>query len=83
MLLVVGILNMVLGLLAFAIFIRAILSWFPIDSRNPAVNFFFQVTEPVLLPLRRMLPRVGVMDLSPLVAIILILILRQILAAAI
>ena len=80
---VISILRIILDLLALAIFIRAILAWFPIESRNPVVNFFFQITEPVLQPLRRMLPRVGVMDLSPLVAIVLILILRRLLASTI
>jgi len=55
-----------------AIFIRALLSWFPIDPRNPLVTLLYDVTEPILDPLRRVIPRLGMIDITPLVAIILI-----------
>jgi YggT family protein len=55
-----------------AIFIRALLSWFPIDPRNPLVTILYDVTEPILDPLRRVIPRLGMIDITPLVAIILI-----------
>ena len=71
-----------LTFLGFAIFVRAILSWLPIDRRNPVVTFVYQATEPVLQPIRRLLPSMGGMDLSPMIAIFLILIARQILSAA-
>ena len=56
----------------FCIFGRIILSWFPMDSAGPLANvrsFLFAITEPVLGPLRRAIPSVGMLDLSPLVAI--------------
>jgi YggT family protein len=55
-----------------AIFIRVLLSWFPIDPRNPLVTLLFDVTEPILDPLRRVIPRLGMIDITPFVAIILI-----------
>jgi len=58
--------------LTFAIFIRAILSWFPINASNPLVIVLFQITEPVLAPLRKVVPRLGMIDLTPLVAIIVL-----------
>ena len=79
----IGLLNMVLGFLMFAIFIRAILSWLPLGSSHPVVVFIFRVTEPMLQPIRRFMPRMGVMDLSPMVAIILLIILRAILGRVI
>ena len=79
----IGLLNMFLGLFMFAIFIRAILSWLPLDSRNPGAVFIYQITEPILVSIRRFMPRTGAMDLSPMVAIILLIILRAILARAI
>jgi YggT family protein len=58
--------------LTAAIFFRALLSWFPIDPRNPLVTFLYDITEPILEPLRRVIPRLGMIDISPFVAIILI-----------
>lgn len=55
--------------LSWAILVRAILSWFPNISRgNPLVDLLFQVTEPVLAPIRRVMPTLGGIDFSPLVA---------------
>ena len=67
--------NSVLFLLVLAIFLRSILTWFPIARNNPIQLFVFQVTEPILSPLRRYLPRFGYFDLIPMIAIILILFL--------
>lgn len=59
-------------LLTFAIIVRAILSWFPLSGSNPLVAIVYQITEPVLAPLRRVIPRIGMMDITPMVAIILL-----------
>jgi YggT family protein len=58
--------------LSAAIFIRVLLSWFPIDPRNSLVMLLYDITEPILEPLRRVIPRMGMFDLSPLVALLLI-----------
>ncbi len=63
--------------LTIAIILRAIISWFPIDPRNPLVVFLHDITEPILAPIRQVLPRLGMIDLSPLVAIILIQVVAQ------
>lgn len=68
--------------LAFAIFARAIISWFPIDPRGPIVQALDAVTEPVLAPLRRVVPRIGMIDLTPMVAMILLSIIAQTLQTA-
>ena len=64
-----------LQIMWFAIFARAIISWFPIDSNGPIVRALDAVTEPILEPLRRVVPRVGMVDLTPMVAIILIFVI--------
>lgn len=47
---------------------RVLLSWFPdIDRSNAIVQFLFDITEPVLEPVRRRLPRGSTIDFSPLV----------------
>ena len=66
---VAGVLNLVLTLYFWIIFARAIVSWVSPDPRNPIVRFLHNATEPVLYPVRRMLPFTGGVDLSPLVVI--------------
>ncbi len=66
-----NIVNVVLTIYYWLIIIRALLSWVNPDPYNPVVNFLNRVTEPVLAPLRRVLP-LGTgygIDLSPLIAI--------------
>ena len=55
-----------------AIFIRIILSWVGMDPQNPVVVFLHEITEPILAPIRQFMPRLGMLDLSPMVAIILL-----------
>jgi YggT family protein len=64
-----------LQLLIFFIFARAIISWFPIDRNGPIVRALDAVTEPILEPLRRVVPRIGMIDITPMVALILLSIL--------
>ena len=58
--------------LTLVIIARVILSWFSPGSTNRLAIILYQVTEPFLAPLRRIIPRVGMFDLTPLVAIILL-----------
>ena len=67
-----AILATLLQLLWFAILIRALLSWVRPDPRNPIVQFLDAVTEPVLQPLRQIMPRMGGFDLTPMVALIVL-----------
>lgn len=64
--------------LSLAIFARAILSWFPVNPDNPLVSILVQITEPILAPLRRVVPRVGMFDFTPMVAIVLLLLVQQV-----
>ncbi len=58
--------------LAFAIFARAILTWFPIDRNGPIAQFLNAVTDPVLEPLRKVIPPIGMIDITPMVAMLLL-----------
>ncbi len=58
--------------LIVAIIIRSVMSWFPVDPKNILVNIVHTITEPILAPLRRVVPRLNMFDLSPMVAIILL-----------
>ena len=66
-----------LSLLELLIIARVILSWVasPV-SRNPAVQFVRQVTDPMLEPIRSILPRTGMFDFSPMVALLVLQLLR-------
>ncbi len=77
----ITLLSMLLNVLWFAIFARAIVSWFPVDQNGPVIRALDAITEPVLEPLRRVVPRIGLFDITPMVAIILILIIQQMLVA--
>ena len=79
----VTIIFLFLQILWFAIFARAIISWFPIDQSGPVVRALDAITEPILEPLRRVVPRVGMIDITPMVAIILIFVIMQILQAGV
>ena len=62
--------------LFFAIIARSILSWFPIGNTNhPIVAIVYQITEPILGPLRRIVPRLGMFDITPMIAIILLILI--------
>jgi len=62
-------------ILLVAIITRTIFSWVAPMSRNTFTEILFRLTEPVLEPIRRILPRAGMFDFSPLVAIVLLQIL--------
>ncbi len=60
------------------IVIRAVISWFPVSHSNPLFILLYNITEPVLKPFRSILPMSGI-DFSPLIAIIILQIIRRIL----
>jgi YggT family protein len=64
-------------LLTVAIFLRAIVSWFNMDPRSPLIQILDAITEPIMDPIRRIMPRIGMIDLSPLVAILLLTFLSR------
>jgi len=63
--------------LAVIIFVRAILSWFAISPYSPIVVFLDRITEPILAPLRRIIPRLGMVDITPMVAIIILFLIAS------
>jgi YggT family protein len=63
-----------LDIYSWIIIAAALISWVSPDPRNPIVMFLRQVTEPVLNPVRRLLPpwKTGGLDLSPLIVLLVI-----------
>ncbi|MBN2720463.1 MAG: YggT family protein [Proteobacteria bacterium] len=75
---VAKVLGIVLNLYMWLIVIRAVVSWFSPDPYNQIYIFLVRVTEPVLGYIRRFLPlRAGMMDLSPIIAILVIIFLQS------
>ena len=60
-----------------AIFGRVIMSWVSPRGGDPISSVLIQITEPLIAPIRRVLPRFGMFDLSPWIAIILLRLLRE------
>ena len=77
----IEILSVVLQVYSYVLLARALVSWIPnLDPYNPIVQFLYQITEPVLEPIRRLIPPLGGMvDISMLVAFFGIMILQQLL----
>jgi YggT family protein len=71
--------NLLVYALTTVIFLYAIFSFFvPPGSDNPIMRFLGSIAEPLLRPLRRVLPSMGMLDLSPMVAIILLQVMGSI-----
>lgn len=59
------------------IFLRIIFSWGMVSYRNRLMRFLVNATDPILLPLRRIIPPLGMMDISPIVAVLIIWLLEK------
>jgi YggT family protein len=73
------ILDIVFSILYWLILIRALISWVHPDPYNPIVQFLYKSTEPILYPIRKILPldfKFGI-DISPIIAFLLILFLKS------
>lgn len=71
-----------LYVLIFAIIIRSLLSWFPVDRNNELVRLLNTITEPLLEPVRRIMPRTGMIDFSAMVVIIVLYIMITVVRTA-
>lgn len=63
---------------SIVLLIAVILSWLPVDRRQPLARAVRSLTEPALAPIRRVLPPMRGLDLSPLVLLVVLRILRNI-----
>ncbi len=77
----IGILSTLLQAYGFVLLGRALISWIPnLSPTNPAVQILVQLTEPVLAPIRKLVPPLGgVMDISLLIAYFATVLLGQLL----
>jgi YggT family protein len=77
---VLGIIFLLLQIFEFILIARMLLSWFPnIDYSNPIIQLIFDITEPVLRPIRELLPPTSGIDFSPLIVILIIQVFMRLL----
>lgn len=69
-----------LTIVYWLILVRALSSWLNPDPMNPIVQFLERTTEPILAPIRRLLPRMA-FDLSPIIAFLIVIFLKHFLIA--
>ncbi len=69
--------SLFLNIFIFSIIIQVILSWVSPGGYNPAISMVYAITEPVLKPARRIIPSLGGLDLSPLVALVALQVLKM------
>lgn len=74
-----SVINIILTILYWLILIRALISWVNPDPYNPVVQFLYKTTEPVLYPIRKILPlQLGIgIDISPIIAFLILIFLRS------
>lgn len=80
---IIGLLMIVLQLYSYVLLARALVSWIPnLDPYHPAVRFLYRVTEPVLEPIRKLVPPLGgTIDISIIIAFFALILLQQVLGS--
>ena len=76
-------LNIILSAYIWIVIARAVISWVNADPYNPIVRFLVQITDPLLSRIRRILPPLGGIDLSPMLLILVIVFLQSFLVPTI
>jgi len=71
--------GLLINIFLFAVFIRVILSWVAPDPRHPGVQLLERLTDPLLRPAQRLLPPIGGIDLSPVLVLVGLVLLRMLL----
>ena len=66
-----------LDLYSFVVLAAVVISWLQLDRRHPLASIVHSLTEPLLEPIRRVLPSMGGLDLSPTVLLVLIQVMKR------
>lgn len=78
-----NVLSLVLQALSLLIIGRALLSWFDPGMKSQPGRLLVMLTEPVVGPIRQIMPNLGMIDISPIIALILLQVIQQILRQAV
>lgn len=79
---IAGVFVLFLYALIAAIIVRSLLTWFPVDRNNQWVRALDTITEPLLDPVRRIMPRTGMIDFSSFIVIIVLYVMISVVQAA-
>lgn len=67
-----GYIGWLLRIFGYLIVARSLSSWFPDARRHPIVQLLYQITDPVMVPASRIIPRIGMIDISPMIVILIL-----------
>ncbi len=73
----ISLIELVFALYTLAIIARVLISWLRVDPYHPAIQFLYRITEPLLAPLRARIPLMGMVDISPMVALLILWIAKR------
>jgi YggT family protein len=68
----------VFSIIYFLLIIRIVLSWFQIYSYSEIIQILYRITDPILRPFRRLPLRIGMIDLSPMIAFLVLWFIRNV-----
>ena len=77
--LLINFIELLFTIFYFAILGRVILSWISPRGNDPVSPLLYQITEPILKPIRQVVPPLGMFDLTPMIALILLTVIQGIL----
>lgn len=75
----IPLINLLYWIFWILILVRVVLSFVQVSPYHPLVQMVYQLTEPILEPIRNIMPRTGMIDFSPLIALLLLGLLRRLL----
>jgi YggT family protein len=67
-----GYIAWLLQIFGYLVVARALSSWFPTARYHPVVQLLYQITDPVMIPASRLIPRIGMIDISPMIVILIL-----------
>ncbi|MHB8171830.1 MAG: YggT family protein [Thermincolia bacterium] len=73
----IGVINIFFEIIWWLVIARILLSWFPNPPHNQLVKLIYQATDPILVPFQRLIPPIGMVDISPMVALLAIQLVRS------
>ena len=74
----ISIISITFEILTYIIFIRVILSWFPHNTYQPVIQLIYQISNYILNPIRNTISPIGGIDISPIIAIFIIQLIKNI-----
>lgn len=73
----ISLIDLLFEVLSWLIIGRCILSFVPHNPHQPIIKFVYEITEPIMAPFRRLLPAAGGIDFSPLIALLVLMMVKS------